>query len=116
MMIKIEKVGNLTIFAEHCNLFEEDTTLHAYNGADEVFAETYIGHWTMANGLRSCINDFMLKMNYLTEEMVGHYCPTVHKEYNGKLLVGEIAEGVTAYFKKVDDSIYYKYFDHRPMM
>lgn len=116
-MTKIEKIGNLTVFAQHSSTALGDyTTIKLYNGADEVFSEDYVGLWTMANGLRGCINDAMLKMDYLTIEMIEHFCPVVHREHNGNLLIGEMSADTKDYFKRVDDTIYYKHYTHRPMM
>lgn len=121
---RLMKVGNLTIYLERGSGFLNDLffdgptiTLYAYNGADCVKQETYL----QVMDETSAVNRFMELMDYYTLPQIhrafGIARRPIASEYNGKLLSGQLASGDPVdYFKRVDDTRFFKHFTHRPMM
>ena len=110
-MEKIMKVGNLTIYSEEYS----GRSLHliAVNGVD-IVAEGVYEHCTAEKAA-----DHLLAINFdiYTISDIRAGIPAPVTEYNGALISGKIAGfSDTEYFKRIDDTKYYKHYTHRPTM
>ena len=113
MMTKITKIGNLTFYGERNTWDDDSLTLTAVNGTDIVARETYYG-----GTVRQAINA-MLRINFdivtIHDILDGIASPVC--EYENRLISGKIAGfSETEYFKRIDNTDYYKHFTHRPRM
>ena len=110
-MNKIMKIGNLEICGER----DYDNSLHliAVNGGDIVAEEVYYG-----GTVRSAINRLLLNhFDICTIEDIRAAIASPVLEYNGGLISGKIAGfSDTEYFKRIDNTEYFKHYTHRPMM
>ena len=119
MMFKVEKIGNLVIYRENHTSFMDHLyrdgatfTLHAYNGADEVAHETYF-----TPDVKTAVERLMVHFDTYTLEAIRAGLEAVTIEHDGRLISGRIAgfEDVE-YFKRIDDTRFFKHFTHKPMM
>lgn len=110
-MNKIIRVGNLEICGER----DFDNSLHliAVNGGDIVAEEVYYG-----GTVRSAVNRILLThFDICTILDIGAAIETPVIEYGGNLISGQLAGfSETEYFKRIDDTDYFKHYTHRPMM
>ncbi len=108
----IETVGNLRFYTDEVGFAPGEYALLAINGADIV-----------ANGVYCCsVKDAvnrLLNIYFDTYSIsdIRAAMPVIRAEYNGALLSGQIA-GYSSieYFKRIDDTEYYKHFTRRPKM
>lgn len=123
-MTKIMKVGNIVIYRERGDGFLDDlffdgptVTFFAYNGADCIKQETYL----QVTDEQKAQDRFMELMDYYTLSEIHRAFRiadrTITSEYGGRLLSGKLAHcSDIDYFKRVDDTQYYKHFLRRPAM
>lgn len=110
-MTKIDKIGNLTFYAERNE--DESISLTAINGTD------IVAHTVHFSGtVRQAINS-MLRIQFdivtIHDILDGVVDPVF--EYDNRLISGRIAGfSSTEYFKRIDNTDYYKHFTHRPRM
>ena len=69
----------------------------------------------------NAVNRFLEQMDYYTLPQIRRAFSItgqpVTSEYDGNLLSGQLVPGgLTDYYKRVDDTGYFKHFLHRPMM
>lgn len=102
----IEKVGNIKVYTEKNT--ERDFTVEFYNGSDLVAAETYF-NGTEENAIADL---FSKKLDTCTEEWLWLNLLTdgLEKISNDLYKLGK------DYFKRIDNTRYFKHFDHKPMM
>lgn len=119
-MEKMMKIGNLTVYRESGTGFPGDlffdgptVTLYAINGTDIVRCETYL----QVADEQFALDRFMELFDTYTLPMISAALPEITSEYDGALLSGKIA-GFSSieYFKRIDDTRFYKHFTHRPAM
>jgi hypothetical protein len=107
------KVGNLKIYYEFASAWE--VVLYAINGADVVARELFAFSYFNLDRFVA----LMLQRNFdiYTIADIRAGLVNIKREYNGALLSGQLAGfSSTEYFKRIDDTKYYKHFTHRPMM
>lgn len=104
MMNYIKTVGNIKVYEEQNGA--NDFTITFINGSDIVAQETYFNY-----KLRERIDDLFTKAfdTYSAEWLVFN---TLELE---KVCDGLYRSG-SDYFKQIDDTDYYKHFNHMPMM
>ena len=128
MMKLVEKIGNLTIWREDHTSFMDHLyrdgasfTLMVYNGADQVARETYYTNSYARDDRaaeRKAVERLMgSSFDTYTLEAIRAGLPKLTIEHDGRLISGRIAGFDTVdYFKRIDDTRFFKHFTHRPMM
>lgn len=99
------KVGNIEAYTEQNA--KGDITVQLINGTDVVMSETYF-----TNDAEKAVEDLFMKLDTYTEEWLRlNYLSRGLEKLSENLyrLNGD-------YFKRIDDTKYFKHFDHRPMM
>lgn len=112
-MTKIEQIGNLAIYGERNPWDNDSLALIAVNGTDIVARETYC-----SGTIRQAINT-MLRINFdiVTIHDILDCIASPVFECESRLISGRIAGfSSTEYFKRIDNTDYYKHFTHRPRM
>ena len=108
----IETVGNLMFYADTEGFAPGEYALLAINGSDVVASSVY------CCSVNDAVNR-LLNVHFDTYSIsdIRAAMPVIRAEYNGALLSGLLA-GFSSieYFKRIDDTEYYKHFTHRPMM
>lgn len=105
MMNFVEKVGNIKVYTE--KNADMDITVEFYNGSDCVMRNTYF-----TNDSKRAIEDLFIKLDTYTEEWLWLNCLTSGLEK----LADNLYRTGKDYFKQIDDTRFFKHFDHKPMM
>jgi len=109
-MKQIAKIGNLAVYRED---WGNMMTLHACNGTDEIMQESFSAFAREASALKHLMN----LLDYYTLSDIRAGLAETISEYDGALLSGRIAGfDNVEYFKRVDDTRFYKHYTHRPVM
>lgn len=104
MMNYIEKVGNIKVYTEHHT--DNSITVYLYNGADLVASDTYFNARE-----ENAISDLFSKVfDTFTEEYLWLCVSNLELIEDGLYRAGD------DYFKRIDNTRYYKHFNHKPMM
>lgn len=105
MMDFVEKVGNIRVYTEK-NL-DRDITVSFLNGSDCVMSGVYF-----ANNVKGAIEDLFTKSDTYTEEWLLLNCPIekLEKLNDNLYKIGE------DYFKRIDNTRFFKHFTHKPML
>lgn len=111
----IERVGNLKLYYRmNDNIFGDETiTIYAVNGSDIVKSDVYTGRNYKNAAEHLLYRDF----DTCTLETIRAGLPEIISEYGGRLLYGKIAGfDRVDYFKRIDNTRFYKHFTKRPAM
>lgn len=100
----IETVGNIKVYTEHNT--DNSITVYLYNGSDLVASDTYFN-----TREENAISDLFSKvLDIFTEEYLWLFVDNLESIQKGLYRSGD------DYFKCIDDTRYYKHFNHKPMM
>lgn len=101
----IEKVGNIKVYTE--KNADRDITVSFYNGSDLVLSEVFF-----TNNEHVAIETLFQKLDTYTEEWLwlNFLTEGLEKVDNDLYRLGE------NYFKRIDDTKYFKYFSYKPMV
>lgn len=112
-MEMLYKVGNLKIYCEILNAFE--LNIIAINGTDEVARESFSGFRVSPTKCAERLLNNRFDIYTLSD--IRAALPEIVSEFDGALLSGKIAGfDSLEYFKRIDDTQFYKHFTRRPMM
>lgn len=107
MMNYIEKVGNIKVYSEQNGANEYTITF--INGTDIVAQTMYSSAYTKNEAIAHL---FSVKFDTHTEEWLWLNIPTSDLE----VISDNLFKSGNDYFKRIDDTRYFKHFDHKPMM
>ncbi len=107
MMNYIEKVGNIKVYSEQGGTNE--FTITFINGTDIVAQEMYSSAYTKNEAITHL---FSVKFDTHMEEWLWLNIPTSDLE----VISDNLFKSGNDYFKRIDDTRYFKHFDHKPMM
>lgn len=103
----IEKVGNTKVYTEF--YADNSITVFLYNGSDLVASDTYF------NAIQeNAISDLFSKaLDIFTEEYlwINYLAAGLEKISEDLYKIGD-----NDYFSRIDNTRYYKHFNHKPMM
>lgn len=101
----VEKVGSIEVYTTKND--EKDITVTFINGTDVIMSEVYF-----TSNENRAIEDLFMRLDTYTEEWLWlNYLTEGLEKISDNLYRIE-----NDYFKKIDDTRFFKHFDHEPMM